>query len=96
MERKFYKIEAKKNVKTKINVAAYARVSTTEESQLTSLSQQISYYNELIQNNPQWNFVKIYIDRGISGTKTKNRDGINDLLKDAKAGKIDLILTKFN
>ena len=94
MERKFYKIEAKKNTRTKINVAAYARVSTTEDSQLNSLSQQISYYNELIQHNPQWNFVKIYVDRGISGTKTKNRDGINELIKDAKAGNIDLILTK--
>ncbi len=93
MERRFYKIEAKKNTK-KLNVAAYARVSTSEKSQITSLSQQISYYNNLIQNNPNWNFVKIYVDNGISGTGTKERAGFNEMIDACKNHKIDLILTK--
>ena len=33
-------------------------------------------------------------DEGISGTNTKKRDGFNQMIEDALAGKIDLIITK--
>ncbi len=59
-----------------------------------SLSAQISYYNNLIQKNPLWEFVEVYSDLGISGTTTKKRDEFNRMIKDAEDGKIDIILTK--
>ena len=39
-------------------------------------------------------FQKVYTDEGISGTNTKKRDGFNEMIADALAGKINLILTK--
>ena len=75
-------------------VAAYARVSTDNEEQLTSYNAQVSYYSDYIKSNADWDFAGVYTDEGISGTSTKNRDGFNDMIADAMSGKIDLILTK--
>lgn len=36
----------------------------------------------------------MYTDEGISGLNTKKRDGFNEMIFDALAGKIDLIITK--
>ena len=41
----------------KRRVAAYARVSTDEEEQLTSYQNQMEYYKRYIQANPDWEFV---------------------------------------
>ena len=79
---------------TRRKVAAYARVSTDFEEQLTSYEAQISYYTNYIQRNPDWEFVKIYTDEGISATSTKHREGFNSMIADALDGKIDLIITK--
>ena len=78
----------------KIKVCAYARVSTDMEKQETSFESQKIYYKNKIENNPNWEFVGIYSDRGISGLSTDNRNGFNRMIKDAYDGKIDLILTK--
>ncbi len=78
----------------KKRVAAYARVSTEKDEQQNSYDAQIDYYTALIRNNPEWEFVDIYSDEGITGTSIKNRDGFNRMIDDALAGKIDLILTK--
>ena len=75
-------------------VAAYARVSTDTEEQLSSYAAQVDYYTKHIKNNPDWNFVNVYTDEGISATNTKHRDGFNSMIADALAGKIDLIITK--
>ena len=75
-------------------VAAYARVSTDSEEQLTSYEAQVDYYTRFIQRNENWEFVKVYTDEGISATNIKHRDGFNEMVKDALAGKIDLIITK--
>lgn len=75
-------------------VAAYARVSTDFEEQLTSYEAQIDYYTKHIKSNPNWEFVEVYTDEGISATQLKNRDGFKQMIDDALAGKIDLILTK--
>ena len=40
------------------------------------------------------NVPSICSDEGISGTNTKKRDGFNQMIEDALAGKIDLIITK--
>ena len=75
-------------------VCAYARVSTDTEEQLTSYSSQISYYTEKIKSNPDWEFVGIYADEGISGTQAKNRTEFLRMIEDAKKGKIDIVIAK--
>lgn len=78
----------------KRRVAAYARVSTDEDEQLNSYENQINYYTRYIQSRPEWEFVGLYSDEGISGLNTKKRDGFRQMVEDALNGKIDLILTK--
>lgn len=75
-------------------VAAYARVSTDSEEQLSSYGAQVEFYTRYIKGNPGWEFVDVYTDEGISGTNTKKREGFNRMIEDALNGKIDLILTK--
>lgn len=74
-------------------VAAYTRVSSEKDAMLHSLSAQVSYYNKLIQEKPDWQYVGVYSDEGITGTSTA-RDGFQQLLADCRAGKIDLVLVK--
>lgn len=78
----------------KRRTAGYARVSTDSDEQFTSYEAQIDYYTRYIQNNPEWDFVAVYTDEGISATNTRHRDGFNRMIEDALAGKIDLIVTK--
>ena len=78
----------------KRRVAAYARVSTDSDEQLTSYEAQVDYYTHYIKERPDWAFAGMYADEGISGTNTKRRDGFNQMIADALAGKIDLIVTK--
>ena len=78
---------------TRKKVAAYARVSMESERLQHSLSAQVSYYSELIQSNPEWEYAGVYADDGTTGTKT-NREEFQRLLADCEAGKIDIILTK--
>lgn len=80
--------------KIKLNVAAYARVSTKSNEQQTSFESQKRYYENKIKDNKEWNYVGIYADEGISGTSSKRRDEFLKMIKDAISGKIDLILTK--
>jgi len=76
------------------NVAGYARVSTEKEEQQSSYEAQIDYYTKYIKKRPDWNFIAVYTDEGISATNTKKRDGFNQMIHDALDGKIDLIITK--
>ena len=78
----------------KRRVAGYARVSTDSDEQFTSYEAQVDYYTRYIKHNPEWEFVKVYTDEGISGTNTKKRTGFNEMIADATSGKIDLIVTK--
>lgn len=77
-----------------IRVAAYCRVSTDKTDQTNSLESQKRYFNEYINRNPLWKLYNIYVDDGISGTNTKKRAAFNQMIKDAKCGKFDLIITK--
>ena len=83
-----------KVINRKLKVAAYARVSTMGAEQLNSYESQKKYYYEKINNNPEWQFVNIYADEGISGTTDYRRAGFMRMMQDALSGKIDLILTK--
>lgn len=80
-------------VPTKKRVAAYARVSSGKDAMLHSLSAQVSYYSNLIQNNNEWTYSGVYADEAVTGTKD-NRDQFNKLLDDCINGKIDIIITK--
>lgn len=93
--RKINKIEPTLPVlPTRKKVAAYARVSVETERLHHSLSAQVSYYSELIQANPEWEYVGVYADDGITGTKASKREEFQRMLDDCEAGKIDIILTK--
>lgn len=78
----------------KKRVAAYARISTSEESQASSYELQVAHYTDFIQSNPSWELVKVYADFGISGTSTKKRLQFLQLIQDCVDGKIDYIITK--
>ena len=82
------------NSTKKRRVAAYARVSTDNEEQLTSYEAQVDYYTNYIQGRDDWEFAGVYTDEGITGTNTKKREGFKSMVADALAGKIDLIITK--
>lgn len=75
-------------------MAGYARVSTDHEDQTTSYEAQVDYYTNYIKSRDDWEFAGLYSDEGISATNTKHRDGFNQMIFDAMAGKIDLIITK--
>jgi DNA invertase Pin-like site-specific DNA recombinase len=79
--------------KRKINVAAYARVSSGKDAMLHSLSAQVSYYSELIQSNPEWRFCGVFADEALTGTKD-NRNEFQRMLSECRNGNIDLIITK--
>ena len=82
-----------KNGKRKLNVAAYARVSSKKDEQYGSLLAQTRYYKEYIKKNPNWNYVGIYADEA-SGLRTNKRPEFLAMLDDCRNGRIDLILCK--
>lgn len=65
----------------KKRVAAYARVSTDEEEQLTSYEAQVDYYTRFIQANLDWELVEVYADM-----KTPSLIQFNDLRRLAGRG----------
>jgi len=75
-------------------VGIYARVSTDDPAQTTSFELQQKYYMELVSRHPKWILVKIYADEGKSGTTTQYRIGFQEMIDDAYAGKLDLIICK--
>lgn len=77
-----------------LRVAAYCRVSSNSQDQLHSFAAQVQYYTKLINENELMEFVDIYADEGLTGTKTAKRDDFNRLVDDCKKGKIDRVLTK--
>ena len=77
-----------------LRVAAYCRVSISQNEQLHSLAAQISHYTEILSGDSTHKFVGIYADRGISGTQVKNRAEFLRLMEDCRAGLVDQIITK--
>ena len=78
----------------KKRVAAYCRVSTDQDEQLSSYEAQVNYYTTYIKGHPDYEFAGIFADDGISGTNTKKREEFNRMIDEAMAGKIDMIVTK--
>lgn len=76
-----------------LRVAAYCRVSTSQEDQRNSLENQRRYFSEYISRQPDWELVEVYADEGLSGTSS-DRPAFRRMLAAAAEEKIDLILTK--
>lgn len=77
-----------------LRVVYYARVSTDKYDQIHSLEAQKTYFENLLARNPNWTFVKGYVDEGLTGTKIDKRDSFIEMMRDAKRGKFDMICTK--
>jgi len=75
-------------------VAAYCRVSTDSEEQLTSYTNQMKVYTEMISANKDWEFAGLYADEGISGTRADKRPQFKKMIEDCLKGKIDYVITK--
>lgn len=75
-------------------VCAYCRVSTDSEDQKTSYEAQKKHYEQKIREHEGWIFAGIYADEGLSGTSMKKRKQFNEMIAEAMAGNIDIILTK--
>lgn len=78
----------------KRRTAAYVRVSTSSEEQLNSLEAQKDYFPKFIAGHPNWEYVGLYCDEGLSGTSSKSRPEFKRMIADALDRKIDLIVTK--
>lgn len=78
----------------KLRVTDYARVSTDTNEQKKSLQNQVEHFEQYIKENPNWTYVKGYVDEGITGTSDIKRDNFMKMIEDARSGKFDLIITK--
>lgn len=78
----------------RIKVAAYCRVSTDSDEQITSYNSQVTHYKQLVESNPEWELIDIYADEAISGTQINKRISFQRMISDAVNGKIEMIITK--
>ena len=85
MEKRVSKVEALPRLAPEFRVAAYARVSSEKDAMRHSLSAQVSYYSNLIQSHPGWQYAGVYADEPISGTKDC-REEFQRMLSDCRAG----------
>ena len=81
-------------VQRQLRVAAYCRVSTDDEEQLTSYEAQQVYYTDKIMTNPKWTMAGIFADEGITGTSARKRPEFLRMVRQCKQKKIDVILVK--
>lgn len=84
---------AKTDIARPKRVAAYARVSSGKDAMLHSLAAQVNYYSKLIQSHSDWEYVGVYADEALTGTK-ESRENFQRLLADCRSGKIDMVITK--
>ena len=87
-------IETISDVHRQLRVVAYCRVSTKQEEQLNSYDVQKRYYTDKINSEPDWAFVGIFADKGITGTSVEKRDEFNKMIRLCKQGKVDMIICK--
>ena len=88
------KPEVARASKRQLRVAAYCRVSTDDEEQLTSYEAQKNYYTDKIMTNKEWTMAGIFADEGITGTSARKRPEFLRMVRQCKQGKIDIVLTK--
>lgn len=93
MEKVITRIDGLPKLAKKTRVAAYARVSSGKDAMLHSLAAQVNHYKKQIQQNHEWEFVGVYADEALTGTKD-TRDEFQQLLADCRSGRIDMVITK--
>ena len=93
-EREILPIEPPERQAGKLRIAAYARVSTDMADQLNSLATQVSHYQSLLTQHPEWELADIYADEGLTGTRMDIREEFQRMLGDCRRGRIDRILCK--
>jgi len=92
--REIRKLEpSKPQLPKRLRTAAYARVSSGKDAMLQSLSAQVSYFSDYIQRRREWEFIGVYADEALTGTK-ETRPEFQRLIADCRAGLIDLVVTK--
>ena len=94
MEKRVSRVEALPKLAPEFRVAAYARVSSEKDAMRHSRSMQVSYYSNLIQRHPGWQYAGVYADEPVSGTKD-SREEFQRLLEDCRAGKINMVIILF-
>ena len=77
-------------VTKQLRVAAYCRVSTKEEEQVSSYEAQCEYYTDKIMSNKEWTMAGIFADEGITGTSTKKRTEFLRMIRQCKQKKHQL------
>lgn len=78
----------------KVRVCFYGRVSTQHEAQMNALENQMQWYDSILSDHPNWEKINVYVDRGITGTQAKKRQGFMKMIEDASKGMFDLICTR--
>ena len=80
---------------TEYKVGMYLRLSRDDErvGESLSIENQRTILTKYIEEQHGWTLYDEYVDDGISGT-TFDRPGVQRMLEDAKAGKINLIICK--
>ena len=86
--------QALKNTSKRLRTCAYCRVSSNSADQLNSYATQVRYYTKAIREKPEWEFVDVFADEGITGTRADKRIEFQRMLKLCEHGKIDFIITK--
>lgn len=84
----------RQTVRRQLRVAAYCRVSTDDEEQLTSYEAQQNYYTDKIMTNQKWTIAGIFADEGITGTSARKRPQFLKMIRQCRQKKIDIVLTK--
>ena len=82
------------SIQRQLRVAAYCRVSTDDEEQLTSYEAQKNYYTDKIMTNQDWTMAGIFADEGITGTSARKRPEFLKMIRMCRQKKIDIVLTK--
>ena len=90
------RIEAMSNphMGKKLKTCAYCRVSSNSADQLNSYATQVRHYTKAIQARADWEFVDIFADEGITGTRADKRTEFQKMIRLCQHKRIDLIITK--
>lgn len=87
--------EQKQKVKQKkIRAAAYCRVSTDQDSQMTSYDNQVEMYTDRINADPEMELYEVFADAGISGTQAQKRPEFQRMMRAARKKEFDLLYVK--
>lgn len=78
------------DLKKKIRVALYARVSTGDGRQFTA--NQVEQMQSYAAQRPNWQIVAQYLDQGTGSRGLDQRDELAQLMQAARAKKFDLVL----